>query len=152
MIRQLCDAGGGRIDADTVIGPASYEAALHAVGGACAMVRELVASSDRRGFCAMRPAGHHADQDRAMGFCLFNNVAVAAELAIRELGVRRVMIIDWDVHHGNGTAEIFRRRPDVLVASIHQSGLFPGTGALTDAGSGEGRGYTVNIPVPRWLR
>ena len=114
------------------------------------MVRELVASPGRQGFCALRPAGHHADRDRAMGFCLFNNVAVAAELAIRELGVRRVMIIDWDVHHGNGTAEIFRRRPDVLVASIHQSGLFPGTGALTDAGSGEGRGYTVNIPVPRW--
>jgi acetoin utilization deacetylase AcuC-like enzyme len=83
-----------------------------------------------------------------MGFCLFNNVAVPAELAIRELGVRPVMIIDWDVHHGNGTAEIFRRRPDVLVASIHQSGLFPGTGALTDAGSGEGRGYTVNIRFP----
>ncbi len=150
MIRGLCDTGGGWIDADTVVGPASYEAALHAAGGACAMVRELVASPGTVGVCAMRPAGHHADRDRAMGFCLFNNVAVAAELAIREIGLRRVMIIDWDVHHGNGTAEIFRRRPDVLVASIHQSGLFPGTGALSDAGSGDGRGYTVNIPVPRW--
>jgi acetoin utilization deacetylase AcuC-like enzyme len=148
-IRALCEAGGGQIDEDTLVGPASYEAALHAAGGACTMVRKLVARPDTPGFCALRPAGHHADQDRAMGFCLFNNVAVAAELAICELGLRRVMIIDWDVHHGNGTAEIFRRRPDVLVASIHQSGLFPRTGALTDAGSREGHGYTVNIPVPR---
>ena len=83
-----------------------------------------------------------------MGFCLFNNVAIAAELAIRELEVERVLIIDWDVHHGNGTAEIFRRRSDVLFASIHQLGLFPGTGAVSDAGTGEGRGYTINVPVP----
>ena len=84
-----------------------------------------------------------------MGFCLFNNVATAAELAVRELGMERVMIIDWDVHHGNGTAEIFRRRADVLYVSIHQQGLFPGTGALTDTGSGPGSGYTINLPVPR---
>ncbi len=83
-----------------------------------------------------------------MGFCLFDNVAVAAELAIRELGVERVFILDWDVHHGNGTAEIFRRRKDVLFASIHQSGLFPGSGPLGDVGSGEGEGYTINLPVP----
>jgi acetoin utilization deacetylase AcuC-like enzyme len=83
-----------------------------------------------------------------MGFCLFNNVAIAAELAIRELGAERVFILDWDVHHGNGTAEAFRRRSDVLFASIHQSGIYPGTGALADAGSGEGEGYTVNLPVP----
>ena len=83
-----------------------------------------------------------------MGFCLFNNVAIAAELAIRELGVERVMVIDWDVHHGNGTAEIFRRRSDVLFASIHQAGLFPGTGQMSDVGSGEGYRYTINIPVP----
>jgi acetoin utilization deacetylase AcuC-like enzyme len=149
FIRTLCESGGGKIDADTFVGEASYEAAVHAAGGACAMVRELVASSEDRGFCALRPAGHHADRDRAMGFCLFNNVAMAAELAVRELGVSRVLIIDWDVHHGNGTAEIFRRRPDVLVASIHQAGLFPGTGPITDTGSAEGRGFTVNVPVPK---
>ncbi len=148
-LRTLCESGGGQIDADTFVGEASYEAALRAVGGAAAMVRELVAGSATGGFCALRPAGHHADSDRAMGFCLFNNVAVAAELAVRELGIEKVLIIDWDVHHGNGTVEIFRRRADVLVANIHQSGLFPGTGALTDTGSGEGRGFTVNVPVPR---
>jgi acetoin utilization deacetylase AcuC-like enzyme len=149
FIRDLCASGGGQIDSDTFVGEASYEAARHAAGGACAMVRELASGAEDRGFCALRPAGHHADHDRSMGFCLFNNVAVAAELAVRELGVPRVMIIDWDVHHGNGTAEIFRRRCDVLVASIHQAGLFPGTGALTDTGSGEGLGFTVNVPVPK---
>jgi acetoin utilization deacetylase AcuC-like enzyme len=112
------------------------------------MVRALTTGPEDTGFCALRPAGHHADRDRAMGFCLFNNIAIAAELAIRTQGVEKVMIIDWDVHHGNGTAEIFRRRPDVLVTSIHQAGLFPGTGAMTDAGSGEGHGFTVNLPVP----
>ena len=137
FVRDLCPhlcAGGGQIDEDTYVGEASYEAALHAVGGACEMVRALAAGRADAGFCALRPAGHHADRDRAMGFCLFNNVAIAAELAIRRLDVEKVMIIDWDVHHGNGTAEIFRRRADVLVASIHQTGLFPGTGALMDTG------------------
>jgi acetoin utilization deacetylase AcuC-like enzyme len=147
-IRDLCIAGGGQIDSDTFVGDASYRAALHAAGGACEMVRALVRGEARAGFSAARPSGHHADQDSAMGFCLFNNVAIAAELAIRELGVERVLIIDWDVHHGNGTAEIFRRRSDVLFASIHQLGLFPGTGAVSDAGSAEGRGYTINVPVP----
>ena len=148
FVRDLCRAGGGQIDADTYVGEASYDAALHAAGGATEMVRRLVAGSAEAGFCALRPAGHHADRDRAMGFCLFNNVALGAELAIAELGVEKVMVVDWDVHHGNGTAEIFRRRADVLVVSIHQAGLFPGTGALMDAGSGDGHGYTVNLPVP----
>jgi acetoin utilization deacetylase AcuC-like enzyme len=146
-IRELCEGGGGQIDADTFVGEASFQAALHSSGAACAMVRDLMSGEATTGFCAVRPAGHHAERDRAMGFCLFNNVAVAAELAIRELGAARVFILDWDVHHGNGTAEIFRRRDDVLFASIHQAGLFPGTGALTDAGSGAGLGYTINVPV-----
>src|SRR5947209_5685133 len=132
--------------------PERIEAIERAMGDAgwpgCEMVRALLEGDRRTGFCALRPAGHHAERDRAMGFCLFNNVAVAAELAIRELGCRRVFILDWDVHHGNGTAEIFRRRDDVLFASIHQTGLFPGTGQLADAGSGAGLGYTINVPVP----
>jgi len=147
-IRELCMRGVGQIDSDTFVGEPSYRAALHAAGGACAMVRALLAHEAQAGFCAVRPSGHHATPEEAMGFCLFNNVAIAAELAIRELGVSRALIIDWDVHHGNGTAEIFRRRRDVLFASIHQSGLFPGTGALSDGGSGDGLGYTINVPVP----
>jgi acetoin utilization deacetylase AcuC-like enzyme len=147
-IRELCAAGGGRIDQDTSVGESSFRAATHAAGGACRMVRELVTGTAPAAFCAVRPSGHHADRNQAMGFCLFNNVAIGAQLAISELGVKRVMIVDWDVHHGNGTAEIFRQRPDVLVAGIHQQGLFPGTGALTDTGSGPGRGFTINLPVP----
>jgi acetoin utilization deacetylase AcuC-like enzyme len=153
-IRELVLAGGGAIDADTFAGEPSYRAALHAAGGASEMVRALLAGEADSGagpgvgFCGVRPSGHHAEPDRAMGFCLFNNVAIAAEFAIRELGLQRVFILDWDVHHGNGTAEAFRRRSDVLFASIHQSGIYPGSGPLSDAGSGPGEGYTINLPVP----
>ena len=147
-IRELAFAGGGAIDPDTFVGEASYRAALHAAGGACEMTRALLSGEAPLGFCAVRPSGHHAEPDRAMGFCLFNNVALAAAHAIRDLGVRRVLVLDWDVHHGNGTAEAFRSRTDVLFVSIHQSGIYPGTGALSDVGSGEGAGYTLNLPVP----
>jgi acetoin utilization deacetylase AcuC-like enzyme len=147
-IMELSLAGGGAIDPDTFVGEPSYRAALHAAGGACEMTRALVAGEARLGFCGVRPSGHHAEPDRAMGFCLFNNVALAAELAIRELGARRVLILDWDVHHGNGTAEAFRRRSDVLFVSIHQGGIYPGTGSMSDVGSGVGEGYTINLPVP----
>ena len=148
QIRELSRAGGGAIDADTAVGEASYVAALHAAGGACEMARALLAGEAAVGFCGVRPPGHHAEPDRAMGFCLFNNVAVAAAVAIEELGAERVFILDWDVHHGNGTAEAFRRRRDVLFASIHQSPLYPGTGPGDDTGSGAGEGYTINLPVP----
>jgi len=147
-IRELSLAGGGAIDADTFVGEPSYRAALHAAGGACEMTRALMAGESALGFCGVRPSGHHAEPDRAMGFCLFNNVALAAALAIAELGAQRVFVLDWDVHHGNGTAETFRRRSDVLFASIHQSGIYPGSGPLSDAGSGAGEGYTINLPVP----
>ena len=147
-IGDLCAAGGGAIDPDTFVGALSYRAALHAAGGACAMTSALVAGETSVGFCGVRPSGHHAERERAMGFCLFNNVAVAAAFAIAELGLRRIFVLDWDVHHGNGTAEIFRRRLDVLFASLHQSRLFPGTGPLADSGSQEGEGYTINLPVP----
>jgi acetoin utilization deacetylase AcuC-like enzyme len=147
-LKEMAIAGGGKIDADTIVGEPSYRAALHAAGGACEMTRALVEGEASVGFCGVRPSGHHAEPGRAMGFCLFNNVAIAAEYAICELGLRRVFILDWDVHHGNGTAETFRRRPDVLFASIHQGGIYPGTGALGDSGSGPGEGYTINLPVP----
>ena len=147
-IRELCERGGGAIDPDTFVGEPSYRAALHAAGGACEMTRALLAGEAQVGFCGVRPSGHHAEAGRAMGFCLFDNVAVAAALAIAELGISRVFILDWDVHAGNGTAEIFRRRSDVLFASLHEEGLFPGTGPLADVGSGEGEGFTINLPVP----
>lgn len=156
-IRGLAEAGGGAIDADTFVGEASYRAALRAAGAACEMARTLLTGEAEAGFCAVRPAGHHAEAERAMGFCLFDNLAIAAELAIRELGAERVLVVDWDVHHGNGTVEAFRRRPDVLVVGVHQQGIFPGTGAAEDTGSGPGEGRTINLPVPagsgeeRWL-
>ncbi len=130
------------------MGEASWRAALHAAGGACEMTRALLAGEAAVGFCCVRPSGHHAEPDRAMGFCLFDNVAIAAALAISELGLERVFVLDFDVHHGNGTAEAFRRRSDVMFTSIHQAGLYPGTGPLGDAGSGAGEGYTINLPVP----
>jgi len=147
-IRELSLVGGGAIDGDTFVGVPSFRAALHAAGGACAMTRALMAGESTLGFVGVRPSGHHATPDRAMGFCLFNNTAIAAALAIDELGARRVLVLDWDVHHGNGTAEAFRRRSDVLFVSIHQSGIYPGTGLLSDVGSGPGLGYTINLPVP----
>jgi len=156
-IAQLCAAGGGAIDADTFVGESSFRAALHAAGAVAAMTSSLLEGEAPIGFCGVRPSGHHAERDRAMGFCLFNNVAVGAAVAIAELGLRRVFVLDWDVHHGNGTAEIFRSRADVLFASLHQMPLYPGSGPLEDAGSGPGEGYTINLPVapgsqePLWM-
>jgi acetoin utilization deacetylase AcuC-like enzyme len=147
-IAELCARGGGALDADTPVIAESFRAAQHAAGAACAMVRSLLAGEAPIAFCAIRPPGHHAEPGRAMGFCLFNNVAIAAELAIRELGARRVFILDWDVHHGNGTNEIFHRSKEVLFASLHQSPLYPGTGPLGDVGEGEGEGFSINLPVP----
>jgi acetoin utilization deacetylase AcuC-like enzyme len=135
------------IDLDTVMSAGSWEAALHSAGGAVHAVERLL-SDGGFAFCGLRPPGHHAERARAMGFCLFNNVAVAAAHAIAELGLERVLVLDWDVHHGNGTEAIFYDSPEVLYASIHQSPLYPGTGAVTDTGSGEGEGFTVNLPVP----
>ena len=146
-IRAAAEACGGHIDADTILSTGSYRAALHAAGGACAMVEELLAGRAPFGFCGMRPPGHHAERATAMGFCLFNNVAIAAQHAL-EHGAQRVLVLDWDVHHGNGTNDIFHGRGDVLFASIHQSPLYPGTGRLDDVGSGRGEGFSLNLPVP----
>jgi len=148
QIRQLALAGGGPVDRDTFVGEPSYRSALHAAGGACEMTRALIANEARYGFCGVRPSGHHAEPDRAMGFCLFNNVAIAAQFAIAELGVKRVFILDWDVHHGNGTAAAFRERSDVLFVSIHEHGIYPGSGLPSEVGAGAGEGYTINLPVP----
>jgi acetoin utilization deacetylase AcuC-like enzyme len=146
-IEALSAKGGGMIDVDTVASEGSWEAALHAAGGAVHATERLLGEGGFA-FCGLRPPGHHAERDRAMGFCLFNNVAVAAAHAIAECGAERVLILDWDVHHGNGTEAIFYESSEVLYSSIHQSPLYPGTGVATDFGSGAGEGYTVNLPVP----
>jgi acetoin utilization deacetylase AcuC-like enzyme len=147
LIQELSQRGGGPIDLDTVASAGSWNAALHAAGGAVAAAERLL-SVGGFAFCGLRPPCHHAEADRAMGFCLCNNVAVGAAHAIAELGVERVLVLDWDVHHGNGTEAIFYDSPQVLYSSIHQSPLYPGTGAATDFGSGDGEGFTVNLPVP----
>jgi acetoin utilization deacetylase AcuC-like enzyme len=146
-IEALCRRGGGMIDMDTIVSPGSFDAALHAAGGCVALVDALFAGAPV-GASLHRPPGHHAEPARAMGFCLFDNIAVGAQHALDAHGARRVMIFDWDVHHGNGTNAIFHDRDDVLFCSIHQSPLYPGTGPAADVGSGAGEGFTVNMPVP----
>jgi acetoin utilization deacetylase AcuC-like enzyme len=147
-LERLCAEGGGMIDADTMAAEGTWEAALHSAGAAVEGAERVLAGEDEFAFCATRPPGHHAESDRAMGFCFFNNAAVAAAHAIAECGIERALILDWDVHHGNGTAEIFDASPDVLYASIHQSPLYPGTGSANETGSGAGEGLTLNLPVP----
>jgi acetoin utilization deacetylase AcuC-like enzyme len=147
-IAEVSAAGGGALDVDTIASEGSYRAALHAAGGAVALVDELLGDGRRVGASLHRPPGHHALPARAMGFCLFNSVAVAARRALDHWGAERVLILDWDVHHGNGTNDIFHAEPDVLYVSIHESPLYPGTGPAADVGSGAGEGYTVNLPVP----
>jgi acetoin utilization deacetylase AcuC-like enzyme len=146
-IEELCAAGGGALDADTFVVEASYEAALRAAGGAVELVDLLMTGAAPTGMSALRPPGHHAEAARAMGFCLFNNVAIAAQHALDAHGAERVLVLDWDVHHGNGTNDIFHATRDVLFVSIHESPLYPGTGPATDVGSGAGEGFTVNVPV-----
>ena len=136
--------GWYRLDADTVMSPASVEAALHAAGAVCAAVDNAIAGRHQRSFCAVRPPGHHATPTAAMGFCLFNSVAVGAAQALAVGGLVRVAIVDFDVHHGNGTQDIFCNDPRVLYASSHQSPLYPGTGARSEEGSGN----IVNVPLP----
>jgi acetoin utilization deacetylase AcuC-like enzyme len=138
----------GAFDLDTPTSSGSWEAALHSAGGACALVEALLGGGERAGFSILRPPGHHAERSRAMGFCLFANVSVAARHALDSLGAERVFVLDWDVHHGNGTNAIFHESREVLFASIHQYPFYPGTGPLSDAGTGDGEGFSINLPVP----
>jgi acetoin utilization deacetylase AcuC-like enzyme len=136
------------LDADTAASEDSYSAALRAAGGALVATETVIEGRHNSAFAFVRPPGHHAEADRAMGFCLFNNVAVAAEYARRVHGLRRIAIVDWDVHHGNGTMHAFYDTPEVLYVSLHQYPHFPGTGSARETGAGEGDGYTINIPFP----
>ncbi|UJA19673.1 histone deacetylase [Thermoleophilia bacterium SCSIO 60948] len=146
-VRELCESGGGYIDGDTIASAGSFAAATHAAGGAVAAVDAVLAGETNWAFSMHRPPGHHAEASTAMGFCLFNSIAVGAAHALAEHGLERILVIDWDVHHGNGTEEIFSASDQVLFASIHQSPLYPGTGPASYIGDGPGEGYTVNMPV-----
>jgi acetoin utilization deacetylase AcuC-like enzyme len=148
-IEAAAESGGGMLDMDTVVSPGSFTAALHAAGGAIALVDALLGPEAASAAASLqRPPGHHAEPSQSMGFCLFDNVAIGAQHALDAHGAARVMIVDFDVHHGNGTNAIFHERADVLFCSIHQSPLYPGTGPASDTGSGPGNGFTVNLPVP----
>ena len=138
------------LDPDTVVSPGSWNAARAAAGALLTALDAVLAGDARNGFCLVRPPGHHATAYRAMGFCLFNNVAVAARYA-QGKGLNRILIVDWDVHHGNGTEEIFDEDPDVFYLSMHQSPHYPGTGLSTHHGRGAGAGATLNLPVPPGL-
>ncbi|MTI42704.1 acetoin utilization deacetylase AcuC-like enzyme [Roseibium hamelinense] len=139
------DEGLARVDADTTMSPGTWEAALRGVGGACRAVDEVLDKKVQNAFSASRPPGHHAEKDRAMGFCFFNNVAVAARYAQNKYGLDRVAIIDFDVHHGNGTQDIFWSDPSVMYCSTHQMPLYPGSGAADETGDA---GTIVNAPLP----
>lgn len=146
MIEKFCQLGGGALDMDTFVSDASWEAALTAAGGVRALVEELAGREDAIGFAVSRPPGHHALPDRAMGFCMFNNVAITAAY-LRSRG-QRVAILDWDVHHGNGTQVMLGDDPGVLYASIHQDHFYPFEGHLSDIETGDAKGTVVNIPLP----
>jgi acetoin utilization deacetylase AcuC-like enzyme len=145
-LERFCAAGGGHLDGDTSASAASWEAALLAAGSGLEAVDALERGEGDSAFCAVRPPGHHAVAERAMGFCLLNNVAVTAA-ALRDRG-ERVVVVDWDAHHGNGTQDIFYADGAVMYVSMHEWPLYPGTGRLTDTGTGAGAGTTVNFPLP----
>jgi acetoin utilization deacetylase AcuC-like enzyme len=144
---QALSGKSARLDPDTAMSPHSYRAAVRAAGAAIGAVERVLQGQDRNAFALVRPPGHHAEPDRAMGFCLFNNAALAAEAALHR-GAQRVLVLDWDVHHGNGTQDCFYGRRDVLYQSVHQWPLYPGTGATHERGAGPGEGFTVNCPMP----
>ncbi len=147
LVERICKNGGGMLDPDTQVGAESYKIALLAVGGVMAAVDEVMNKNIRNAFCAIRPPGHHAEKDRGMGFCIFNNVAVGARYALKKFGLKKVFIVDWDVHHGNGTQNIFWTDPSVFYFSIHQFPHYPGTGSDNEIGEGEGEGFTFNLPM-----
>ncbi len=149
IARQDVEAGRPYLSTgDTDIGPNSWEVALQAVGGVLNAVDAVMTGAARNAFCAVRPPGHHATPSRGMGFCLFNNVAIAARYAQKKYGIGRALIVDWDVHHGNGTQDIFYSDPSVFFFSTHQWPLYPGTGRADEAGEGGGAGTTMNFPFP----
>jgi acetoin utilization deacetylase AcuC-like enzyme len=147
--RRLAEAGGGWLEADTFVSPKSFNVALAAAGACCSAVDQVMRGNDRTALALVRPPGHHATPTRSMGFCLFNNIALAAHHARTHFGLDRILIADWDVHHGNGTQDIFWTDPGVYFVSVHRfgNGFYPGTGNDDETGSGAGLGFTSNVPV-----
>ncbi|MDT8316515.1 MAG: histone deacetylase [bacterium] len=148
-IEMLERMGAGSLDADTVVSAGSHETALLAAGGCLNMVDAVMEGDISSGLALVRPPGHHAESGRGMGFCLFNNIAIAARHLIGRHGAKRVAILDWDLHHGNGTQHSFYGEKEVLYISLHQSPCYPGTGMLTETGEGDGEGFTLNLPIPQ---
>jgi len=146
-VKSKAENGGGWLDPDTVMSPKSYEAALYAAGGVLVAVEAVIKGKVDNAFALVRPPGHHAVRDRAMGFCIFNNVAIAGEFALSKFNLNRVLIADFDVHHGNGTQDAFYADPKVLYFSTHQYPFYPGTGWMDEIGTGAGEGTTVNFPM-----
>ncbi|HMO12598.1 MAG TPA: histone deacetylase [Pirellulaceae bacterium] len=146
-IASVCNAGGGSLDADTIVSDQSFDVACLAAGAVVDAVERVVRGEQRTALCLVRPPGHHALADSAMGFCLFNNVALGARFAVDQLGLSRVLIVDWDVHHGNGTQAIFWRDYNVAFFSLHRFPFYPGTGLANDVGEGEGTGTIFNLPI-----
>jgi acetoin utilization deacetylase AcuC-like enzyme len=149
IAKETAAQGGGRIEVDTLLSPRSYEVALRAAGACVAAVDAVMAGKGKTSFSIVRPPGHHATPDRSMGFCLFNNVALAADHARTKHGLTRILIVDWDVHHGNGTQDIFYTDSQVCFVSLHRygAGFYPGTGSADETGTGDGLGYNVNIAL-----
>ena len=148
LVYSTAQHGGGFLDTDTVVGPESANVASKAVGGALAAADAVIEGRTSCSMCLVRPPGHHATPTRSMGFCLFNNVAITAEYLLEEKGVEKIAILDFDVHHGNGTQDAFYDRRDVFFLSVHQWPHYPGTGAATERGRGDGEGCTLNVPLP----
>jgi acetoin utilization deacetylase AcuC-like enzyme len=146
-VRRFAGAGGGRIEDDTVVSSRSFEVACGAAGAALAAVEAVIQDRAPRALCLIRPPGHHALRHAAMGFCLFNNVALAAARAVKHFGLGRVLVVDFDVHHGNGTQDAYYQNGEVYFFSIHRSPFYPGTGAAHETGSGRGLGTKFNLPV-----
>jgi len=149
-IQSFAERGGGWLDADTVVSPTSYDAALCAAGGAIKAVDGVLSGEVESAFALVRPPGHHALRWEAMGFCLFNNIAIAAKHALNSYGLERILIVDFDVHHGNGTQDTFYHDSSVLYFSTHQYPFYPGSGHFEETGDGPGEGYTVNVSLPAW--
>jgi acetoin utilization deacetylase AcuC-like enzyme len=151
-IEALVKQGGGTLDADTFVCPASLTAALKAAGAGCEAVDAIIGGKHSNAFCLVRPPGHHATPTRSMGFCLFNNVALAAKHALTKHKLNRVLIVDWDVHHGNGTQDVFYGDDQVTFFSVHRYPFYPGSGRADETGSGKGLGHTYNLPLPYGTR